>query len=58
MSATDQVYDSATWRDAQIAMLLDAAGRAHDDDWLPRSRGADDAGPRRMPAARDRPSWT
>lgn len=29
--------------DGQMAMLLDAAWRGHDDDWLPRSRGADDA---------------
>lgn len=28
--------------DGQMAMLLDAAWRGHDDDWLPRSRGADD----------------
>lgn len=29
--------------DGTEAMLLDAAWRGHDDDWLPRSRGADDA---------------
>ena len=29
--------------DGTMAMLLDAAWRGHDDDWLPRSRGADDA---------------
>ena len=28
--------------DGTMAMLLDAAWRGHDDDWLPRSRGADD----------------
>jgi len=28
--------------DGQMAMLLDAAWRGHDDDWLPRSRGAND----------------
>jgi hypothetical protein len=29
--------------DGDMAMLLDAAWRGHDDDWLPKSRGADDA---------------
>lgn len=29
--------------DGTMAGLLDAAWRGHDDDWLPRSRGADDA---------------
>jgi hypothetical protein len=29
--------------DGNMAMLLDAAWRGHDDEWLPRSRGADDA---------------
>lgn len=28
--------------DGAMAMLLDAAWRGHDDDWLPRSRGAQD----------------
>ena len=28
--------------DGNMAMHLDAAWRGHDDDWLPRSRGADD----------------
>jgi hypothetical protein len=29
--------------DGNMAMLLDGAWRGHDDEWLPRSRGADDA---------------
>jgi hypothetical protein len=37
--------------DGQMAMLLDAAWRGHDDDWLPRSRGADDAAIERATAA-------
>jgi hypothetical protein len=37
--------------DGQMAMLLDAAWRGHDDDWLPRSRGADDAAIDRARAA-------
>ncbi|MFP5322870.1 MAG: SCO6745 family protein [Acidimicrobiia bacterium] len=39
--------------DGQAAMLLDAAWRGHDDDWLPRSRGADDALLERARAALD-----
>lgn len=37
--------------DGTMAMLLDAAWRGHDDDWLPRSRGADDAALERGVAA-------
>lgn len=37
--------------DKTMAMLLDAAWRGHDDDWLPRSRGADDEAIERALAA-------
>ncbi len=37
--------------DATMAGLLDAAWRGHDDDWLPRSRGADDVALERALAA-------
>ncbi len=40
---THWAIHNADGLDGTTAMLLDAAWRGHDDDWLPRSRGADDA---------------